>query len=98
MLLRRLLVAFVVLVAASAPISADTCARAADILVIATAWPQFRTLGIEALRRPTGKLPVLDCWRMLPVERFGQAVDLIYLGRNDRVEAARNVVAAAGAA
>ena len=66
--------------------TAEACAREADLLVVATAWPQFRALSLDALRRPRGKLPVLDCWRMLPVETYGETVELIYLGRNDTAE------------
>lgn len=66
--------------------SADDCVRDADFVVIANACPEFRTLSADTICRPEGKLPVLDCWRMLPVETYGETVDLIYLGRGETTD------------
>jgi UDPglucose 6-dehydrogenase len=66
---------------AVAAASAADCARQAEVLVIATAWPEFRLLPIESLERARRPLPVIDCWRLLDAERLGAVVDLIYIGR-----------------
>ena len=61
--------------------SAATCAAAADLLLITTPWPSFRELPRDVLRRANGhRLPIVDCWRLLPDE-FGAVADLIYPGR-----------------
>ncbi len=46
--------------------SAEACVHAADAVVIATAWPQFSALPLDALSRPTGRIVIFDYWRMLP--------------------------------
>jgi UDPglucose 6-dehydrogenase len=66
---------------AEAVASARECAERSDVLIIATPWPQFRNLPLAALTRPGRALPVVDCWRLLPVAEFAQTVELIYLGQ-----------------
>lgn len=64
-----------------ASVSADACVGEADVVVIATAWPQFRTLSVDALRRPVGQtVTVIDLWRILPAERYAGVADIIYPG------------------
>jgi UDPglucose 6-dehydrogenase len=53
-----------------------------DLVVIATPWPEFADLPIEALERDGERLVVIDCWRLLDPERFGDAVDIVRLGRS----------------
>jgi UDPglucose 6-dehydrogenase len=62
------------------PATAEECAAAADVLIIATAWPCFRDLPRELLRRPGRRLPVIDCWRMFP-EDIAE-IEIIRLGRS----------------
>ncbi len=69
-------------------VAMEECAAKADVLIIATPWPCFRDLPADALRRSAGKLPVIDCWRILPAE-FSQLVDLVYLGRHTNTAAKR---------
>jgi UDPglucose 6-dehydrogenase len=57
--------------------STSECARAADVLVIATPWDEFRDLDPACIQ--AGAI-VLDCWRILPEARFGQ-VRRAVLGR-----------------
>ena len=59
----------------------EDCARAADLLIIATPWPSFQQLPHAALRREHGLLPIIDCWRLLPPDKFSEVAELIYLGR-----------------
>jgi UDPglucose 6-dehydrogenase len=60
---------------------AADCAARSDLLIVATPWPEFRELPLDALRRAKGRLIVVDCWRLLPAPIFDEIVDLIYLGR-----------------
>ena len=60
---------------------AEACAAASDLLIIATPWPSFQHLPHAALRRKDGRLPVIDCWHLLPPAEFSDIVDLVYLGR-----------------
>ena len=60
--------------------SAADCASQADILAITTPWPEFRNLAPEDFRRD-GRAPViLDCWRILPRERFEGIAEYLTLG------------------
>jgi UDPglucose 6-dehydrogenase len=60
--------------------SAESCVRAAALVVIMTPWPEFANIAITAFSRPDKRLTVIDCWRIAagPMEA---AADLVYLGR-----------------
>ncbi len=77
--------------------SAAECASGCDVLVIATAWPEFATLPAESLARGGDRLPVIDCWRLLAPATYGSLVELVYPGRaetrTEAVEAARTAIA-----
>ena len=60
--------------------SAADCAAQADVLAITTPWPEFKNLAPENFKRGTGLPVVLDCWRLLPRERFAGQVDHLMLG------------------
>ena len=49
---------------------AEHCAMAADLLIIATPWPIFQQLPHAVLLRKGGRLPIIDCWRLLPPMNF----------------------------
>ncbi len=56
------------------------CAAQADVLAITTPWPEFRNLAPGDFQRD-GHMPViLDCWRILPRERFEGMVEYLTLG------------------
>jgi UDPglucose 6-dehydrogenase len=59
--------------------SAEEAIRESDVVTITTAWPEFAAIEPEILERDP-KVVVIDCWRMLPVERFGDTVEYIPLG------------------
>ncbi|HXJ77685.1 MAG TPA: nucleotide sugar dehydrogenase [Candidatus Methylomirabilis sp.] len=63
--------------------SMDACAREADVLVITTPWPVFRSLDPASLRRAGRRPVVIDCWRLLPRERFEGVADVAHLGSGD---------------
>jgi UDPglucose 6-dehydrogenase len=52
-----------------------------DVTVIATPWPEFAELPIEALEREGRRAVVIDCWRLLPDGPSGGAVEIVRLGR-----------------
>lgn len=52
--------------------SAEACAFEVDVLVIATAWREFRNLS-PAYMKPSGDGPVIvDCWRLLSDNEFAR--------------------------
>jgi UDPglucose 6-dehydrogenase len=51
-----------------------------DVTVIATPWPEFADLPIEAIDREERPV-VIDCWRLLPDEGYGEAFEIVRLGR-----------------
>jgi UDPglucose 6-dehydrogenase len=59
--------------------SAADCVRAASLVVIMTPWPEFRDIPIEAFSRSSGRLTVIDCWRMIP-PTVARVADVVYLG------------------
>jgi UDPglucose 6-dehydrogenase len=54
----------------------DECVRDADLLVIATAWPQYARLSAEEV---AGKV-VIDCWRILAPPARRAAAEYVCLG------------------
>jgi UDPglucose 6-dehydrogenase len=64
--------------------SAEACARAADLVVVMTPWPAFRTLSATAFEKPDRRTTVIDCWRILPTE-VRDVADVVYVGRGGSV-------------
>ncbi len=61
--------------------SAGAAINDVDVIVIATAWEEFRELPAMALVRSGRRAAVLDCWRMLDPAIYGEIVDLHHLGK-----------------
>lgn len=63
--------------------SARECINKSDIVVVATAWEEFKQLSPEDFKRPEPGRVVIDCWRIL--ERLGQeeGVNYVPLGIGD---------------
>lgn len=59
--------------------SAEDCVKHADVVIVATAWAEFKQVSSSALSRSEGRVAVLDCWRLLPLERQSVA-DFYYMG------------------
>src|SRR4051812_10108329 len=59
--------------------AADVIERA-DVVVIATPWPEFADLPLDDLRRHGGRTVVIDCWRLLPDEGPGDGIEVVRLG------------------
>jgi UDPglucose 6-dehydrogenase len=60
-----------------------------DVVVIATPWPAFAELPPEAPNSGREPPVVIDCWGVLSEERYGDAIEIVRLGRalEDRVQA-----------
>ena len=61
--------------------SAEACVRAADRVVVTTAWPEFKALPASAFARPNARIEVVDCWRILDSGRIGAGCTLVYPGK-----------------
>ncbi len=59
---------------------ADLLGRS-DVTVITTPWPEFAELPLEALEREGKRPVVIDCWRLLSQETYGDVADIVQLGR-----------------
>jgi UDPglucose 6-dehydrogenase len=66
---------------AQASSSAAELLEQSDVTVIATPWPEFADLPIEALEREGRSTVVIDCWRQLPERASGGLVEIVRLGR-----------------
>jgi len=64
----------------TAAVSAEECIRAASLVVLMTAWPEFRAVPPEAFDR-SPRLTVIDCWRVLSRQEISAFADVVYLGR-----------------
>jgi UDPglucose 6-dehydrogenase len=60
--------------------SAAECVRKSDVIAITTPWPEFRNLSSEDLKSSSHRPVVVDCWRILSGERFGEAAEFLALG------------------
>lgn len=57
----------------------DAVARA-DVVVITTPWPEFVTISVDLFRRPTGRVTVIDPWRLFNEASVGMVADLVQPG------------------
>lgn len=61
--------------------SGEACVAVADVVVLVTAWAEYRSLPVAAFARADGaRIAVVDCWRLLDGERYGAVADLVYPG------------------
>jgi UDPglucose 6-dehydrogenase len=60
--------------------SAAECARQADVVVLTTAWEEFRALSHDHLNHANGRPTIIDCWRVLDQAKFGDLADFVPLG------------------
>lgn len=54
--------------------------RECDLLIVATGWPDYKSIDPAWTRRSNGRMTVLDLWRTLPADKFADTADVIYLG------------------
>jgi UDPglucose 6-dehydrogenase len=63
--------------------SAEEAVREADVVVIATAWQEFARLAPDVFGRDGSPRVLIDCWRVLDAEKFGDVVSYVALGSGD---------------
>ncbi len=63
--------------------SAAQLARACDVIVIVTAWDEFRNLSADDLHTGGRRKAIIDCWRILDSHRLAPVADIVYLGHGD---------------
>ena len=72
--------------------SVSECTRQADVVVLTTAWEEFRALSPDDLNHSNRKPTVLDCWRILDRAQYEHVAEYIALGSgpaiNERVAVA----------
>lgn len=61
-------------------LSLRECASEAHVLALTTPWEEFTKLKPEHLNNSLGRPVVIDCWRLLPRDRFEEMADYITLG------------------
>jgi UDPglucose 6-dehydrogenase len=61
--------------------SAEELLAKSDVAVIATPWPEFAALPIDGLEREGRRTVLIDCWRLLPDDLGGGAIEVVRLGR-----------------
>ncbi len=54
----------------------------ADVVVVATPWPQFAHLSAEQLAHDKRMVHVIDCWGVLQADQLGKFVQLSSAGRS----------------
>jgi UDPglucose 6-dehydrogenase len=60
--------------------SLDSAVRGCDLLIVATGWPDYKTIDPTWCKRNGQRLTILDLWRTLPAEKFADVADVLYLG------------------
>ena len=60
--------------------SIEGAVRECDLLIVATGWPEYKAIDPAWCKRDGQRLTVLDLWRTLPDDKFGEVADLLYLG------------------
>jgi UDPglucose 6-dehydrogenase len=61
--------------------SMEEAVRDCDLLIVATGWPEYKTIDPAWCKRANGsRLTVLDLWRTLPADKFADVADVLYLG------------------
>jgi UDPglucose 6-dehydrogenase len=64
------------------------CAGQCEVIAITTPWNEFRDLRPDHLNGRAGAVTVIDCWRLLPQERFTATANHLVLGADRRNEKA----------
>ena len=60
---------------------AGTGSDKVHLLIVATGWPQYKEIDPAWCKRTNGhRLTVLDLWRTLPIDKFADVADILYLG------------------
>ena len=65
--------------------SMDECARQVDVLVIATAWNEFKELSPTTLKHNPRPTMIIDCWRILNESLFREVSTYLTPGRYQKI-------------
>lgn len=68
--------------------SADEVIDRSEVVVITTPWREFAELELDARESGPERRVVIDCWGILSEDRYGEAIEIVRLGRGleDRVQ------------
>jgi len=66
--------------------SAADCVQRSSLVVVMTAWPEFRHIPLDAYRRQSSRLTVIDCWRVTPAG-VSEVADVVFLGQGASIGA-----------
>lgn len=60
--------------------SAEDCVKSSDVVIVTTAWAEFKQIPASAFMRAEGRVVVFDCWRLLPSAELQAVADFHYMG------------------
>ena len=63
--------------------SLKECMQKGDVIVVVTPWKEFLAIEADWLKRPNGKIKIVDCWRFLDFEKYKEVADYLPLGINN---------------
>ena len=66
--------------------SAAECVQRSSLVVVMTPWPEFSRIPLDAYRRSTSRLTVIDCWRATP-GTVSSVADVVFLGQGAAIGA-----------
>jgi UDPglucose 6-dehydrogenase len=69
--------------------SIPECTRRANVIVITTAWEQFRELSPNDLNHSNGRPTIIDCWRILRRDQYEPNANYMALGLGSQTDHAR---------
>ncbi len=61
--------------------SAAELLERSDVVVITTPWPEFADLPLTSPNGGQRRRVVIDCWGILSRDRYGEAIEIVRLGR-----------------
>ena len=63
--------------------SLKECLQKVDVVVVATTWKEFLDIEADWLKKPHGKIKIVDCWRFLDFDKYKGVADYLPLGINN---------------
>lgn len=64
--------------------SVGECIASADVCIIATPWDEFKKLGPEDFATKVDRPVIIDCWRILDRNHFGERTEYVGIGQGKR--------------
>jgi UDPglucose 6-dehydrogenase len=72
--------------------TAEACVGEADVVVLATPWPELTRLDPSVFARDGHQRTVIDCWRVLPRAEVEAVASYVALGEGDAVAAGKTAL------